>query len=497
MKPTFIRSRSRGFGLLELVVVIAVIGVLAAIALPLYRSSALKAEAVDVFQRIDRIRTAVEVTAQQWGGDFCRRFASRPVSAVDFGLEPGFMFAVSKKGGGPGLQGHHLELGFMAACNRPDNHYKIYVTVKGCTSHGRDVMRGLRQTLRETRLHAVNVAGGSTGCDWSMIEIHSGRSPDRPTATIATAQIPPQPSASVPQPLAQQTPQPIPQKTPQPACSGGQIVDAGGQCFNPPNCVGGSVNLTTRSCDCPTGNLLSPDGHCFGPPACAGGTVNLVTRRCECPPATTLAAYGSDKGTCLPNPPGTGGTVVSTPTGLTRQCASPQIKDSQGSCFAPPRCVGGTVNLATRQCECSGGQLLGNNGRCFAPPACAGGTVNLSTRRCECLDTTKPDLVNGTCLAACTGGKLRQGTGCACPSGRPVDIGGSCYAACGAGEERVGTTCLPQCTGGRTRGPQGGCACPSNKPYLVNGVCTNRNCYAISNPGHRQQCLRGIGRYSN
>lgn len=59
----------QGFTLIELMIVVAIIGILAAVAIPQYQNYVLKSRMANVLSSVDALKTAVAVCAQENGGD--------------------------------------------------------------------------------------------------------------------------------------------------------------------------------------------------------------------------------------------------------------------------------------------------------------------------------------------------------------------------------------------------------------------------------------------
>ncbi len=62
------RNLQQGFTLIELMIVVAIIGILAAVALPAYQDYTIKAKLANALSSVDSLKTAVAVCMQENGG---------------------------------------------------------------------------------------------------------------------------------------------------------------------------------------------------------------------------------------------------------------------------------------------------------------------------------------------------------------------------------------------------------------------------------------------
>ena len=76
------RSMQKGFTLIELMIVVAIIGILAAVALPAYQDYTAKAQASEAFTILDGLKTPI---ADQYGQDAVAASCAIPAGSVTVG----------------------------------------------------------------------------------------------------------------------------------------------------------------------------------------------------------------------------------------------------------------------------------------------------------------------------------------------------------------------------------------------------------------------------
>ena len=114
------KKMQQGFTLIELMIVVAIIGILAAVALPQYQDYTIRAKIGNALSSVDTLKTAVGVCAQEAGGvlDDCTTTEADAATSIPVfvatkevasaAVEAGLITATLESGIGTGVDGSQI-----------------------------------------------------------------------------------------------------------------------------------------------------------------------------------------------------------------------------------------------------------------------------------------------------------------------------------------------------------------------------------------------------
>lgn len=166
----FVRSRTSGFTLIELVMVIAIVGILAAIALPSYQTYIYRAKAAEVIVVLDKLHTVL-AGFQSEKGMIGTQYCVRNTSKGDAGLQYVSNSLLTDKGDIPGMTRAELTVArvgvriSIASCSTDAYSAGQYVVIlqpahPAASTQERQVILAVQQVMKSQAYKTVSASHG-------------------------------------------------------------------------------------------------------------------------------------------------------------------------------------------------------------------------------------------------------------------------------------------------------------------------------------------------
>ena len=294
------RRNGAGFTLLEILVVVAIIGIIAAIAIPLYGNYTTRARATDIVTKFDAAKSTANANIADDG----------VISKCD---------EVLKRFSAPTISDEYARIAyaFEAVSNGNESGYRPVLTVcSRVASQGAQAVKVARAAHDEFAKN-LSIEGGAVLTDTVVSFALPLTDPKRVVCLVPVGgpftacgdpvAVPTLPAISTPTPQLQAVPTPLPQSTPSiTSCPLGQYLvdDPNGAkaCYTPPPCANsndvwyqGDQKCHPRpAASCPAGSVMNWDAS-TSTPLCISADGNITPLTLPQPPAPTMVCSGGQQ----------------------------------------------------------------------------------------------------------------------------------------------------------------------------------------------------------